>query len=148
MKYKNDRIIMKYRSFREEGWSFLQGTSSQERVQTLLLQHSGKWRSDGEWIGHMPRCKIFPGISCTDLAKQGELPHLKDKLRSWCCKSPTATTCNTTSPSTGIMLWLKEDSWPQAWLWEMKNISPLRDDSMKENESLSRNALCWTTLHT
>ena len=96
----------------------------------------------------MPRCKISPKISCTDVAKKGELPPLKDKLKSWCCESSTATPCNTTLFSTEIKLWLKEDAWPQAQMWEIKNITPPRDHSMKDKGILSRNALCWTTLHT
>ena len=44
-KYTRKRRRMIYKAFWEKGWPFLQGKISQVRDQTLLLQHSRKWRS-------------------------------------------------------------------------------------------------------
>ena len=78
-----------YKAFWEKGWPFLQGISSQARVQTCycntIENNADPTKdftvNDGECFGHMKICPIRLENSCTDLAKRGRLPPLKDKLR-------------------------------------------------------------------
>ena len=105
---------------------------------------------DGKLFGQVPSYKVCSEISLTDLPKRGMLPPLKNKLQSWCCDPSTTTPYNTALHSAEIMLWLKEDAWPEAWMWknevQCSSKRPLKEgEGIPKQECLVLNSIAIST---